>query len=67
MTTQRKYLKEFKLDAFSLVLDQQYIRSEAALSLKVEPNLTTRWTNEHGQDNDGQAFRGHAKFTPEQE
>jgi transposase len=50
-----------------LVLDQQYIRSEAALSLKAEPNLTTRWTNEHGQDNDGQAFRGHGKFTPEQE
>jgi transposase len=30
MTTRKKYSKEFKLDAVSLVLDQDYSRAEAA-------------------------------------
>jgi transposase len=50
-----------------LVLNQQYTRSEAARSLEVNPNLITRWIKEHEQDNDGQAFRGNGKLTPEQE
>ena len=67
MNTRKKYSKEFKLDAISLVLNQQYTRSEAARSLEVNPNLITRWIKEYEQDNDGQAFRGNGKLTPEQE
>lgn len=67
MITRKKYSKEFKLDAISLVLNQQYTRAEAARSLEVNPNLLTRWIKEHEQDNDGQAFRGNGKLTPEQE
>ena len=67
MNVRKKYSKEFKLDAISLVLNQQYTRSEAARSLEVNPNLITRWIKEHEQDNDGQAFRGNGKLTPEQE
>ena len=67
MNARKKYSKEFKLDANSLVLNQQYTRSEAARSLEVNPNLITRWIKEYEQDNDGQAFRGNGKLTPEQE
>ncbi len=37
MTTRKKYSKEYKLDAGSLVLDQGYTRIEAAKSLKSMP------------------------------
>jgi transposase len=67
MNARKKYSKEFKLDAISLLLNQQYTRSEAARSLEVNPNLITRWIKEYEQDNDGQAFRGNGKLTPEQE
>ena len=67
MNARKKYSKEFKLDAISLVLNQQYTRSEAARSLEVNPNLITRWIKEYEQDNDGKAFRGNGKLTPEQE
>ena len=67
MNARKKYSKEFKLDAISLVLNQQYTRSEAARSLEENPNLITRWIKEYEQDNDGQAFRGNGKLTPEQE
>jgi hypothetical protein len=33
MTTNKKYSKEFKLDAISLVVEQQYTQTEAARSL----------------------------------
>jgi len=66
MTTRKKYSKEFKLDAISLVLDQEYTRAEAARSLGINPNLLTRWIKEQQAD-DGQAFRGNGKLTPEQE
>lgn len=62
----KKYSKEFKLDAISLVLDQNYTRSEAAKSLGLNPNVIGRWIKEHQAD-DGQAFRGNGKLTPEQE
>ena len=62
MNARKKYSKGFKLDAISLVLNQEYTRSEAARSLEVNPNLITHWIkeheHEHEQDNDGQAFRG---------
>jgi transposase len=66
MTTRKKYPKEFKLDAISLVLDQGYTRAEAARSLGINANMLGRWITEQ-QSDDGQAFRGNGKLTPEQE
>ena len=67
MTTRKKYSKEFKLDAVSLVLDQGYTRREAARSLDVNEQMLGRWVREHQGSGDGQAFRGNGKLTPEQE
>jgi transposase len=66
MTTRKKYSKEFKLDAIRLVLEQGYSRSEAARSLDINTNMLARWIKEHQRD-EGQAFRGNGKLTPEQE
>ena len=66
MNTRMKYSKEFKLDAISLVLDQGYTRIEAARSLGINANMLGRWVKEQ-QSDDGQAFRGNGKLTPEQE
>ena len=65
MTTRKKYPKEFKLDAVSLVLDQGYTRTEAARSLDLNANMLGRWVKEQ-QSDDGHAFRGNGKLTPEQ-
>ena len=43
MTTRKKYPKEFKLDAISLVLEQEYTKAEALRSLGINPNLIARW------------------------
>jgi transposase len=64
--TRKQYSKEFKLDAISLVLEQDYSRAEAARSLGINANMLGRWVNEHKAE-EGQAFRGNGKLTPEQE
>jgi len=66
MTTRKKYSKEFKLDAISLVVEQGYTRTEAARNLDINANMLTRWIKEH-EVNDSQAFRGNGKLTPEQD
>jgi len=66
MITRKNYPKEFKLDAVSLVLDQGYSRAEAARSLDINANMLGRWIKEQ-QSDDGHAFRGNGKLTPEQE
>ena len=66
MTNRKKYSKEFKLDAISLVLDQGYTRAAAARNLGINGNMLTRWIKEQKAD-DGQAFRGNGKLTQEQE
>jgi len=43
METRKKYSKEFKLDAVSLVVDQNYSRVEAANNLGIKSNLLGRW------------------------
>lgn len=63
--TRKKYSKEFKLDAVSLVLDQGYSREEAARSLDIHAPMLGRWVREHQADDEGHAFRGHGKLTPE--
>ena len=66
MTIRKKYSKEFKLDAVSLIAEQGYTRAEAARSLGINANMLGRWAKEF-QCKDGQAFRGNGKLTPEQE
>ena len=66
MTKRKKYSKEFKLDAVSLVVEQGYTRSEAARSLGIDAKMLSRWVKEHEAD-DSHAFRGNGKLTPEQE
>ena len=63
----RQYTKEFKLDAVSLVLDQGFSRKEAAASLEINAQMLGRWIKESRENEDGQAFRGNGKLTPEQE
>ena len=67
MTARKKYPKQFKLDAISLVLEQEYTQAEASPSLGVNPNLIARWIQEHQADYSGQAFRGKGKLAPELE
>ncbi len=66
MTTRKKYSKEFKLDAVSLVIDQGYTRTEAGRSLDINANMLGRWVKEL-QAEDGHSFRGNGKLTPELE
>jgi transposase len=66
MQQRKKYTKEFKLDAVSLVNDQGYTRVEAARSLGINANMLGRWVKEFNQD-DGQSFRGNGKLTADQE
>ncbi len=67
MATRKKYTKEFKLDAVSLVLEQGYTRIEAARSLEINFQMLGRWIQEYHAEGDGQAFRGNGKLTLEQE
>lgn len=67
MEARKQYTKEFKLDAISLVLDQGFTIAEAARSLEIRANMLGRWIKESQVDNNGQAFRGNGKLTPEQE
>ncbi len=66
MATRKKYSKEFKLDAVSLVTDQGYTRTEAGRSLDINANMLGRWVKEL-QAEDGHSFRGNGKLTPELE
>ena len=66
MKSRKKYSKEFKLDAVSLVLEQDYSRAEAARNLGINAQMLARWVKEY-QAEEGQSFRGNGKLTPEQE
>jgi transposase len=61
----KKYSKEFKLDAISLVHEQGYSRAEAARSLGIDAKLISRWIKEHTEE-EGQAFRGNGTLNEEQ-
>lgn len=67
METRKQYTKEFKLDAISLVVDQGLTIAEAARRLEIRANMLGRWIKENQTDNNGQAFRGNGKLTPDQE
>ena len=66
MTQRKKYSKEFKLDAIALVIEQNYSQAEAARNLGVNANILGRWVKE-AENDDGHAFRGNGKLTPEQD
>jgi transposase-like protein len=66
MTTRKIYTKEYKLDAVSLVKDQNLNRSEAARNLGINANMLGRWVKESDSD-DGLVFRGNGQLTPDQE
>jgi transposase len=66
MSTRKTYTKEFKLDAVSLVLEQDYTKAEAFRSLSINPNMLARWIKELDTE-DEHAFRGNGKLSPEQE
>lgn len=65
MQEKKKYTKEFKLDAISLVKEQGYTRIEAAASLGIQRQLIGRWIKE--AENEGEeSFRGKGKLSIEQ-
>ncbi len=66
MKIRKKYSKEFKLDAVGLVIEQDYSIADAARSLGINANMLGRWVKQHRSE-EGQAFRGNGKLTPEQE
>lgn len=66
MTKRKKYTKEFKLDAISLVRDQNLNIAEASRNLGVSAQMLGRWIKEE-ESEDGQAFRGNGKLTPDQD
>ena len=66
MKNRKTYSKEFKLDAIALVRDQNYAVAEAARNLEVSAQVLGRWIKE-AENEDGQAFRGNGKLTPDQE
>lgn len=65
MSIRRKYTKAFKLDAISLVTEQNYTCAAAAMSLGINPNILSRWIRELSEKDDT-AFRGNGKLTAEQ-
>jgi transposase len=64
LAARKKYSKEFKSDAVSLVTDQGYTRTKAGRSPGINANMLGLWVKEL-QAPDGQAFRGNGKLTPE--
>ena len=65
MSIRKKYTKEFKLDAISLVKEQGYTCAEASRNLGINSNILSRWIREV-TENDKTAFRGNGKLTDEQ-
>lgn len=64
MTECNNFSIEFKIDAVRLILEQGYTCAETSKNLGVNPNIMGRWVKEFESD-DGQAFRGNGKLTPE--
>lgn len=65
MKEKKKYSKEFKLDAISLVKEQGYTRIEAAASLGIDRQLIGRWIKED-EIGGADSFRGQGKPSTEQ-
>lgn len=67
MTRQRRsYSTEYKLEAASLVLDQNYSIPEASRSLSINENVLRRWVKQLWDERQGTTPQGKA-LTPEQQ
>ena len=62
----KRYTKEFKQDAVTLVAREQYTIAEAARRLGVNENMLRRWKREFVEQG-AVAFPGQGRQTPEQE
>lgn len=62
----RSYTPEYKLEAASLVLDQNYSVPEAARSLGLNENVLRRWVKQLRDERQGTTPTGKA-LTPEQQ
>jgi transposase len=61
----RKFSREFKLEAVSLVRDRGVAVAQAARDLDVHDNVLRKWVRELGRD-PKHAFPGHGQMKPEQ-
>ena len=66
MRTRKKYTREFKEDAVSLVTEKGHKVAEAARNLGIDRRMLGRWIKEY-QEDEGEAFRGNGKRAVEQE
>jgi transposase len=66
MRTRKKYTREFKEDAVSLVTEKGHKVAEAARNLGIDRRMLGRWIKEY-QEDESEAFRGNGKLTAEQE
>ena len=66
MRTRKKYTREFKEDAVSLVTEKGHKVAEAARNLGIDRRMLGRWIKEY-QEDEGEAFRGNGKLTGEHE
>ena len=55
-TVRRKFTKEFKQEAVSLVIEQGYSITEAANSLGIGTNVLSRWKRDFEDQESGQAL-----------
>ena len=65
MQEKKRYSKEFKLDAISLVKEQGYTRIEASESLGIQRQMLGRWIIEYEKEGEA-SFRGQGKLTADQ-
>lgn len=65
MAPRKQYTDEYKRDAVSLVLNQDYTRSQASRSLGIGNAMLGRWIREF-QDDEKDAFRGQGVMTTDQ-
>lgn len=62
----RKFSREFKLEAVSLVRDRGVAVAQAARDLDLHENVLRKWVKEFGID-PKQAFPGYGQMKPEQQ
>jgi transposase len=66
MTKNRKYTREFKIEAVRLLERTGKSQAEIADELGVPQSNITRWKQKYAEDGEG-AFPGHGRLTPEKE
>jgi transposase len=67
VSIQRKYTKEFKLEAIKLVISDGYAVEEAARNLGIAKSTLWKWVNEFKQSNQdiNKIFPGKGQLTPD--